>query len=224
MGTEREQRVEPVRPVPAGETWRQRLVAASLAGLVKVWFATLRVEVRDESGLGAAPPAGGSIWVFWHNRIFCVPCLYRRVTRGLTAGAVLTSASRDGAQLAAVMARFGFRAVRGSSSKRAAQALVECRRVLRGGAVLGITPDGPRGPRYELAPGVVQLARVTGVPVIPLHIRLHAKWELRSWDRFQIPKPFSRVTAVLGMPFEAGEDIEAERVRLEGILRAGTVD
>ena len=124
MGTEREQRVEPVRPVPAGETWRQRLVAASLAGLVKVWFATLRVEVRDESGLGAAPPAGGSIWVFWHNRIFCVPCLYRRVTRGLTAGAVLTSASRDGAQLAAVMARFGFRAVRGSSSKRAAQALV----------------------------------------------------------------------------------------------------
>jgi hypothetical protein len=71
---------------------------------------------------------------------------------------------------------------------------------------------------------VVQLARVTGVPVIPLHIRLHAKWELKSWDRFQIPKPFSRVTAVLGMPFEAGEDIEAERERLEGILRAGTVD
>ena len=210
---------------PAASTRKQRVVAWVLATLVKLWFRTLRVSVTDESGgLATSPPASGSIWVFWHNRIFCVPSVYHMMTRGRTPGAVLTSASRDGAQLAAVMEQFGFVAVRGSSSRRAAQALVESRRKLLEGVVLGITPDGPRGPRYQLAPGVVQLARVAGVPVIPLHINLHRKWELKSWDRFQIPKPFSRVSVVLGAPFTAGDDIEAGRAQLEDILRRGTVD
>lgn len=211
--------------VPARESAGQKCVAFLIAGLVRLWFRTLRVEWRDESGgLAPHPPGTGSIWAFWHNRIFCVPPVYLKVTRGQTPGAVLTSASRDGAQLAAVMARFGFAAVRGSSSKRAAQALVECRRRLRDGVVLGITPDGPRGPRYELAPGVVQLARVAGVPIIPLHITAPQRWELRSWDRFQIPKPFSRITVTLGPPFRPGDDIEAAREELAAIMRSHTID
>jgi lysophospholipid acyltransferase (LPLAT)-like uncharacterized protein len=220
------ERPQPSAPqVPARESAGQKIAAFLIATLVRLWFRTLRVDWHDESGgLASHPPETGSIWAFWHNRIFCVPSVYLKVTRGGTPGAVLTSASRDGAQLAAVMARFGFDAVRGSSSKRAAQALVECRRRLRQGVVLGITPDGPRGPRYELAPGVVQLARVAGVPIIPLHITAPRRWELRSWDRFQIPRPFSRITVTLGPPFFPGDDIEAARQELAGIMQEHTHD
>src|SRR5690606_9214875 len=106
---------------------------------------------------------------------------------------VLASASHDGAALASAMAVFGLGAVRGSSSRRGVAALIALKRALKSGVDVCITPDGPRGPRYGLQPGVVKLAASSGAPIIPIHVRFSSAWRLNTWDRFVLPKPFSRV-------------------------------
>ncbi len=188
---------------------------------VRLLTKTLRVRITDDSGLLSDPPKHGLIWMFWHNRMLIVPTLYSRYTRKFRRAAVLTSASRDGAVLASVMRRFGLEAVRGSSSRRGAQAMIECRRLLKQNYYIGITPDGPRGPLYEMQPGVVQLARLCAVPVMPITVEYTRYWRLKSWDRFFIPKPFS-VVRVRFLPFihvPADEEPEAAVTRLSGLLR-----
>jgi lysophospholipid acyltransferase (LPLAT)-like uncharacterized protein len=192
-------------PIP-DTSLKARCLGWLLATLMKLYALTWRIRVVNEAGLSKDTP-GAVIWAFWHNRLFPMPVLYSRCLKRMRPTAVLTSPSKDGAILAAVVARFGLESVRGSSNKRAAQALVECRRRLLAGCDLGITPDGPRGPCYQIAPGVIQLARVTKCPVMPVRVEASSKWRLKSWDRFQIPKPFARVTITL-LPFErfdAGE-------------------
>ncbi len=211
-------------PVPA-TTFKARLVGGLISSLMKLWGRTLRITIVDPSAVLSGPGDGfphGLLWTFWHNRIFLIPIIYRRFARAPLGGAsVLTSPSGDGALLSAVMKGFGLRSVRGSSNKRAAQALVECRRRLREGQYLGITPDGPRGPLYVVAPGVIQLSRLTGAPILPIHVHMEEKWELRSWDRFQLPVPFSKVTVTLGPPLTLPQpELEDARQALEGILRA----
>jgi hypothetical protein len=137
----------------------------------------------------------------------------------------LTSASKDGELLASIVRRFGLGAVRGSSSRRGALALRELTEVLaRGDSDVIITPDGPRGPRYVLSPGLVYLAQKTALPLMRVQVDYTRFWELKSWDRFRIPKPFSKVDITLH-PFEelsfssSEADIEPERLRFEARLR-----
>jgi lysophospholipid acyltransferase (LPLAT)-like uncharacterized protein len=145
--------------------------------------------------------------------------VYSRYLKFDREGCVLTSPSKDGAVIAAVMRRFGLDSVRGSSNKRAAQSLVECRRRLLSGLDLAITPDGPRGPVYVAAPGVLQLARLTQCPVMPVRVEYSRKWELKSWDRFQIPKPFSRATITLAPTVVFGSGtLEDECRQLSALL------
>jgi lysophospholipid acyltransferase (LPLAT)-like uncharacterized protein len=130
--------------------------------------------------------------VLWHNRLFLAAEIVRRFRGGRPAYA-LVSASQDGAWLTAFFSLAGVRTVRGSSSRlgrEAAAALVE---VLRAGHDIGITPDGPRGPCYELKPGTVIVTRRTRSPMLIIGAEFEAAWRLRSWDRFCLPKPFSRV-------------------------------
>jgi len=207
---------------------RKAALTGTLAGwLIRVWAMTLRAEVEDRAGV--TRPGGPLVYVLWHNRIFTVPPLWRNLPGKLRPVVVLTSASRDGATLAAAMAVFGLGAVRGSSSRRGAAALIALRRALRDGSDVCITPDGPRGPRYVVQPGVIKLASATGAPIVPIHIRFSSAWRLNSWDRFTIPKPFSRVRMIIDDPLVVGPDLsesglEHERLRLEAILRAGTDD
>lgn len=132
-------------------------------------------------------------FVLWHNRLFLASEIHRRFRpqRPLYA---LISASKDGALLTAFFGMVGgLEAVRGSSSnfgREAAAALVEAQ---RSGHDIGITPDGPRGPCYELKPGAVIVPRRTGAPVILIGGEFESAWQLKSWDRFYLPKPFSRV-------------------------------
>ncbi len=192
--------------------------------LVRPYLSTLRFHVHDCAGvLGSASPQ--VIWVFWHNRIFVVPHMFGRYFQP-RRGAALTSSSKDGEILAAFIQRFSVRPIRGSSSRRGAVALLEMRRLFAEGFDLGITPDGPRGPRYRLNPGVITLAQTTGAPVLPMHIAYSRAWQLGSWDGFLIPKPFARVDITLAPlhRVEATHDenaFEAERARLETVLRAG---
>ncbi len=200
---------------------KPRVLGFVIGSFIRLLTKTLRVRITDDSGLLSDPPEHGLIWMFWHNRMLIVPSLYSRYTRKFRQAAVLTSASRDGAMLAAVMRRFGLQAVRGSSSRRGAQALIECRRLLKQNYYIGITPDGPRGPLYQMQPGVVQLARLCGVPIVPVTVEYEKAWRLKSWDRFFIPHPFS-VVKVRFLPFThvaADEDPETARGRLTNLLR-----
>jgi lysophospholipid acyltransferase (LPLAT)-like uncharacterized protein len=134
---------------------------------------------------------------------------------------VLTSASRDGAIIAAVMKSFGLKSVRGSTSRRGAAALLELTGTLEAGEDVAVTPDGPRGPCYKLGPGVVFLAQQTRAAILPIHIEYSRAVRLKSWDRFMIPLPFAKVRILCDqLIFVApGADLEAERGRIEQLMR-----
>lgn len=196
-------------------------------GLLRVLFATLRVRVRDESGILQKSPGFPLIYTFWHNRILAVAAAFLRVyppsRRGVT---VLTSPSRDGEILARVVGGLGMGAVRGSSSRRGAVALLECMQIVENGGDLAITPDGPRGPRYELGPGLLLIAQQSTARIQPIHVRFGRAWSLETWDGFTIPAPFSKIEVTLA-PLEAisptgsDEEFETERRRIQSLLRAG---
>ena len=210
---------------------RASALAGTLIGmLMKTLGATLRLTIRDESGIGNGQPVfPPCIYLLWHSRFLIVPYAWQKLTRGQRKAVVLTSASKDGDMVARSMAAFGLGAVRGSSSRRGVAALVGLKRALQEGNDICLTPDGPKGPRYQLQPGVLALAQATGAPVVPVHIRFHSAWRLRTWDRFVIPKPFSRVEVTFAEPIDvaaqlAGSTQDAVRSDLEALLVEGTDD
>lgn len=202
-------------------SWKARLSGRLGGWLIRLLGMTLRREVVGEAtALNAHPEP--LIHVLWHNRILASPYLWRKIYP-LREVVVLTSASKDGAVLAAAVKVFKVGAVHGSSSRRGAAAIVALRRATREGKDLVFTPDGPRGPRYQLQPGVVKIAQTTGLKIVPLHIDYLSCWTLKTWDRFRIPKPFSKVRVTLGetvtVPRKLDEEgFEKERLRLEEIL------
>jgi lysophospholipid acyltransferase (LPLAT)-like uncharacterized protein len=204
-----------------------KLVSHAGAWLMRALIATLRFRVNDLAGVLGKPPEPRLLWAFWHNRLFVVPHLFNRFLP-LRRGAALASASRDGAVVAAFLERFGIRPVRGSSSRRGAAALLEMKRLIGEGYDIGITPDGPRGPRYQLNPGIVHLAQSTGLQIIPLHVEYSRCFRFKSWDGFMVPLPFSRVEITLGAlqsiaPTATPEAFEAERERIEKIMQPVTI-
>jgi len=213
------------------KTNRKSALLGRLAGCVMWLFSkTLRVSVVDEAGVGDPTRLREPvIYVLWHNRIFFLPPIWQRWCGRHRKCIVLTSASRDGDMVAKALAVFGFGAVRGSSSRRGAAALVGLKRALRDGLDTAITPDGPKGPIYKLQGGVVKLAESSQVPIVPMHASFSSAWRLKTWDRFVIPKPFSKVELRFGPPIrlERGLDteaLEAERQKLELMLVAGVDD
>jgi lysophospholipid acyltransferase (LPLAT)-like uncharacterized protein len=162
--------------------------------LVNLWCATLRYKVFDNADFFSNSIRSPVVVLFWHNRILALPVAFRRFYPKRKGLLVLTSASRDGAYLAEFVRCFGMGAVRGSSSRRGALALLDLVRNLEAGFDLCITPDGPRGPRYKLSPGALLLAERCHVPLMPVLVEYSAFWRFKSWDGFAVPKPFSTVT------------------------------
>jgi lysophospholipid acyltransferase (LPLAT)-like uncharacterized protein len=205
---------------------KQQLLAALAAGLARLIFSTIRLRVDDRSKFLSDPPNGPRILVFWHNRIpaIAIGFLRRYPARHPSRKGVfvLTSPSKDGDILAGVMANLGMGSVRGSSSRRGSTAIRELASLLESGVDLAITPDGPRGPKYSLGAGAVFLAQKTGVPIMALHARYQRAIRLKTWDSFAIPLPFSRIDITID-PYLTidpdAEDLEAERLKLETILR-----
>ena len=160
--------------------------------LLRLWGKSLRFDATPEDLRNWTKKDEPVAIVLWHNRLFLAAEIVRRFRVGRPAYA-LVSASEDGAWLTAFFSLAGLRTVRGSSSRlgrEAASALVE---TLRAGHDIGITPDGPRGPCYDLKPGTVIVARRTRVPMLLVGGEFSSAWRLRSWDQFYVPKPFSRV-------------------------------
>lgn len=200
-------------------SWRKRAEVAAIAGLatplLRMLGATWRWTVEGEERLRQAESGGGhAIHAFWHGRILHGTIYFRN--RGIV---VITSENYDGEWIARIIQRFGFDTARGSSSRGARKALLQLVREARQRAT-AFTLDGPRGPARVAQPGAVWLSKATGSPVIPFHFEADRHWSLRSWDRTQIPKPFSRVALVFGEPFTvpadaADEVLEQYRQRLE---------
>lgn len=171
--------------------WRRALLWP-FGVLLRLWGRSLRFDTTPEDLQAYTKKDQPVAIVLWHNRLFLAAEIVRRYRGGRPAYA-LVSASQDGAWLSAFFSLVGLATVRGSSSRlgrEAASALVE---TLRAGNDIGITPDGPRGPCYEVKPGGVIVARRTGAPMLLIGAEFHSAWRLRSWDRFYLPRPFSRV-------------------------------
>ncbi|MCC6415062.1 MAG: DUF374 domain-containing protein [Opitutaceae bacterium] len=172
--------------------WR-RVVLWPLGLLVRLWGMSLRFQESEGDLCNFTKHDEPIAMILWHNRLFLAADIFRRYRHPKPMYA-LVSPSQDGAWLTAFFSLIGLRAVRGSSNslgREAASALVG---VLRAGCDVGITPDGPRGPRYEFKPGALIVARRTQTPLLLVGADFESAWRLnKAWDRFYLPKPFSRV-------------------------------
>ena len=205
--------------------WYQGALLSALALLMRLWGRTLRFHWgADVQALmdGEDPP---SVIILWHNRLFTAPLFYRRYFRQRKL-ANLISASKDGAWFAAFVGRLGMGYVRGSRYNRGTQAVRDLIAINNDGFDIAITPDGSRGPIYDMKPGGVTVAMKTGAPIILLSFNHTGAWRLKSWDRFFIPHPFSRIevridavgqaSALSEIPKEAAAIL---KVRLDAITQ-----
>jgi lysophospholipid acyltransferase (LPLAT)-like uncharacterized protein len=208
--------------IPHEPKWFQRLGAGLLVGIEHALTATLRFQLVDDARLLATQRPGPVIFCIWHNRLALAMYTYRNIMRKNHPGrpmAALVSASKDGAFLASVLESFEVQPVRGSSSRRGAQALLELVSWAQRGYDLAITPDGPRGPRYIVQDGVMALAQLTGLPIIPASYHVSWKYQLNSWDRFQVPLPFARCELRLAEAVCVPRDLpDEERAKYRQLL------
>ncbi len=201
-------------------TLRQRLTLrlVSWAGYLAIRLIgpTLRVTVSIEEG---GPPdfcIRPAIYAFWHRCIFLATWWYRQ--REI---AVMSSRSFDGEYIARIISAFGYRPVRGSSSRGAVGALIGMRKELDAGRSAAFTIDGPRGPKYVVKPGPVFLAQKSGQPIVTFHFAPQRAWVLKTWDDFLVPKPFSRVLLRVGKLIRVPPDAEeATQQRFHAELQA----
>lgn len=188
---------QPVRRFSLAE--RIKLGLISTLGRVLVWLidSTIRYRYVNFSRLEECHRQGGVILSFWHNQIFLGTYVFRH--RNIV---VMTSQAFDGEYIARIIRAFGYGAARGSSSRGAIRALLEMKKTLREGGDVAFTVDGPRGPRYRVKAGPLWLAAKAKRPILCFHIQPERYWELKSWDGFRIPKPFSRAIVRMGRPLE----------------------
>jgi hypothetical protein len=192
------------------------LVSALGAPLLKLLAATWRWRYSGDDVFRRHVGEGGVILPFWHNRILgaCTAPIFRRHDT-----VVVVSRHKDGEIITRIQARFGHRAVRGSSGKGGGEALAAMEVEIRAGSVVGITPDGPRGPRYRVQPGAAILAERTGRPVIPFLPVARRRKKFASWDRFELPRPFTEITVLFGEAIFPLGEVEATRSRIEDSMR-----
>jgi lysophospholipid acyltransferase (LPLAT)-like uncharacterized protein len=215
--------------VPHPLSWRRKTAASIVYGLSKFLMSTWRCKATH---VDLPDYNGPIIFCVWHNRLALSMVAYSRFankfwpSNGLAA---MISASKDGGLLAAVLNKFGVQEVRGSSSRRGRQALLESTTWLEKGFHIAITPDGPRGPCYQVQDGVIALAQITGAPIVPVSARIRGKIHLKSWDRFQIPLPFAKCEMHFGKPINVSRELSDEekeiiRQKLHEALMEFTVD
>lgn len=186
--------------------------------IIRLLGPTLRVCVSREDGAPETIDQRPLIASFWHA---CqIPATYLFRDFGIR---VMSSNSYDGEYMGRIIRKFGFVAVKGSSSRNAVRALLGLRRALDEGWTVAFTLDGPRGPRYKVKPGPVALGRSSGVPLAMFHIAVEKAWVLNTWDRLIIPRPFSRTLIRLGkiiqVPSDAtDEDLERYTAELQAAL------
>jgi hypothetical protein len=159
-----------------GKTWRVKVIMPPA------------VNIYD-------PQSTPSIYCLWHSTLLVVAYVFRR-----TGKSVIVSSSRDGLLAADIAGRWGHSIIFGSSHKGGMAALRQSIKILRDERSIGITPDGPKGPREAAKPGAAQIALVSKCPLVAISVKADRAWRLKSWDKFLIPKPFSKLTITLSEP------------------------
>jgi len=180
--------------------------------LIKLIGLTVRFEVQGWENWEAASQDGGlPIYTSWHNRVFLATYFFRR--RRIV---VMTSQSFDGEYIARFIQRFGYGAARGSSTRGGVGAIVEMARLMRSGCPTGFTIDGPKGPKYVAKMGAVLLAKKSGQPILPFTITASSYWSAsKSWDQFQVPKPFARALVQIAKPIYVAPDEDENQLQMK---------
>ncbi|MFZ0393756.1 MAG: lysophospholipid acyltransferase family protein [Terracidiphilus sp.] len=203
----------------------QRIALAIVPRLVwaLLWIVgfTWRYEVIAEEGVVPVrfgQKAGGEIYCFWHQCVLPTALYYRR-----THAVILISRSFDGELITRTLRLFGFDAVRGSSSRAGGEGLRGLKRVIESGRPAIFTADGPRGPIFQTKMGPIKLAQTTGAPIGAFHFQPERTWVINSWDRFLVPKPFTRIVVSWAQWTRAGaelsnEEMESKRAELNAAL------
>ena len=195
------------------------VIAGVGAPLIGALGRTIRWRVEGAEHYDAIVTQGRQpIFAFWHGRILAATYFWR--DRGIV---VMTSRNFDGEWIARIIRRFGYGTARGSTSRGAGRALIQIKRDVTAGRPAAFTVDGPRGPARRVQSGAVWLAGTTGNPILPFHIEADRYWSARSWDRTQIPRPFSLAAVAIGAPFEVSDPsvdgvVEDRRAALEAVL------
>ena len=210
----------PAEPSRAAPEWQLRLVVA--LGLFAIWLLglTWRYRTRNEEGVERLRTERKP-WVFvlWHGTLLSLTYYHRH--RDI---ATLISEHRDGEIIARIVKAWGYRPLRGSTSRGAGRALLALISELERGSVLAITPDGPRGPARKFQPGALVAAQRAHVPVVAIMLHASRAWRFKSWDGFTIPKPFARVTIGYGTPEmvrgDTPREAAADAERFEALMAA----
>lgn len=204
-------------------TFKQRLVIR-LAGFVFYWLirfigATMRFEATGIENFQVIVDAGKlPIYTFWHDRIVAGTYYFRH--RGIV---VLSSTSYDSEYTNRCIQRFGYGAIKGSSTRGGTRAMVSMIRMMKAGHPMAFAVDGPKGPRYVVKPGPLLLAKKTGNPIMPFVVECKKFWTIKSWDRLQIPKPFTTANVIIEPPIyispdASDEEIDTRRTELQETL------
>jgi lysophospholipid acyltransferase (LPLAT)-like uncharacterized protein len=200
------------------ESWPARALVAFGFALYRIWARTLRLKVEDPHNVREFVREQPVIFAIWHNRLLMLPRVFdpsfpTRQSYGLI------SASRDGDLIARFIEWSGYGTIRGSSSRKGVIALRQLVDTLAAGSNVLVTPDGPRGPVYQVSQGIIFLAQKSGAPIVPIHMEYSGSWRLKSWDRFAVPYPFAQLRAIFGAPLRVDplsqpEEFEREQARL----------
>jgi lysophospholipid acyltransferase (LPLAT)-like uncharacterized protein len=202
------------------DRWLIRLADLTFYLTIKLIGSTIKFEVEGWENWEAASSNGCvPIYSFWHSRIFIGTYFFRQ--RGII---IMTSRSFDGEYIARFIQRFGYGAVRGSSTRGATGALIEMVRLMRAGRAAGLTLDGPKGPRHVAKMGAVLLAKKTGQPILPFTFASRKFWEIGStWDQTQVPRPFTRARVFIAPPISVApetddEALESKQLELQRVM------
>lgn len=172
--------------------WSRKLLLWPISIIIRLWLATLQIEIDKTSHAALTNREQPTLFLFWHNVILSAGETYRRFRKGDTIYGLI-SASKDGAWLSAFFDLLGIGSVRGSSSFRGSQASKELLQLLQSGVDIAITPDGPRGPIYQIKEGLVRFLETANCPFVLAGSTFANCWQLKSWDSFKLPKPFSKI-------------------------------
>lgn len=192
--------------------------------VLQLWSLTIRYKFENRGNVFDVSLTQPLIGATWHNRLLFLPIGIKRFLPQ-RPGIALISTSQDGAWIAKLVKKIGFGAVRGSSSRRGASAVLQLAELVNAGHNILITPDGPRGPAYRLGGGIILLAQKTGAPILPINLEYSKCWRLKSWDRFILPRPFSLLRFIVGPTLSVNqttteEEFERERTRLQNEIMA----
>lgn len=198
------------------DSLKEKLTINLATLILKIYSKTLRLSFIGLENLDFEKP---SVFIFWHNRQIFMPLALKVCKKKLNSKklfCMLISQHRDGRIAASIVKKLGVDSISGSSTRGGGKALLALSNVIKHGSHVGITPDGPRGPIYKLKPGAVKLASMTGTPIYPVCISASSFWSFeKSWDKMQLPKPFSKIICKIGAKIENYDVSHVEQKLIE---------